>query len=165
MEFQSIRFCTQDLGMQDAYECTTIYSDNQATVDWAAACTNKGTKHLNLRENYVRKLHQNGTTKVTHIPGVINASDLFTKELKDAAHFHRCRDSMMVSRANFDRRGHLMPSHRQKHDDLPYYTIRSPKTLEASRSPQLCRLSAAACASVLTRTTGKKVSYQQGPLA
>jgi hypothetical protein len=157
-DLQSIRFRAQDLGMQDAYERTTIYNDNQAAVDWAAACTNKGTKHLNLRENYVRELHQNGTTKVTHIPGVINASDLFTKELKDAAHFRRCRDSMMVSRANFDRCGHVMPSHRQKHDDLPYYTIRSPKTLEASRPPQPRRISAAARASV-SRTSGKKVSY------
>jgi hypothetical protein len=92
--------------MKDAYERTTVYNDNQAAVDWAAACTNKGTKHLNLRENYVRELHQNGTMKVTHIPGIINASDLFTKELKDAAHFRRCRDSMMVSKANFDRCGH-----------------------------------------------------------
>jgi hypothetical protein len=65
----------------------TIYHDNQAAVDWAASCTNKGTKHINLCENYVRKRHQRGITKVTHIPGVINATDLFTKELKDAAHF------------------------------------------------------------------------------
>ena len=76
--------------MQDAFERTTLYNDNQAAVDWAPACTNKGTKHIDLRENYVRENHQGGTTKVTHISGKINTSDLFTKELKDAAHFCAC---------------------------------------------------------------------------
>ena len=132
-DLQSLRFRAQDLDMQDAYERTTIYNDNKACVDWARTCTNKGTKHLNLRENYVRELHQNGTIKITHIPGVINASDLFTKELKDAAHFRRCRDSFMVSKNNFDRCGHVMPSHHQRKEDLPYFSIRSPTTLENSR--------------------------------
>jgi hypothetical protein len=154
-ELQSIRYRAQDLKMSDAFERTTIYNDNQAAVDWAASCTNKGTKHINLRENYVRELHQNGTTKVTHIPGIINASDLFTKELKDAAHFRRCRDSFMVSKNNFERCGHVMPSHRQNKTDLPYYSIRSPVTLEKSRPPQPRRITPRAC-----RTSvefGKKV--------
>jgi hypothetical protein len=48
------------------------------------ACTNKDTKHVNICKNYIWELHQNNTIKVTHIPGVINASDLFTKELHNA---------------------------------------------------------------------------------
>jgi hypothetical protein len=135
-ELDSIINCTQDLDMADAYERITIYNDNQAAVDWAASCTNKGTKHINLRENYVRERHQHGITKVTHIPGVINASDLFTKELKDAAHFRRCRDSFMVSKAVFDRRGCIVPSHHQPKDDLPFNSVQSKTTLEASRPPQ-----------------------------
>ena len=118
--------------MADAFDRTTVYNDNRAAVDWAASCTNKGTKHLNLRENYVRELHQNNTVKITHIPGVINASDLFTKELRDAAHFRRCRDVIMVSRSNFDRWSHVTPSHMQSKLDLPYYSIRSPETLDIS---------------------------------
>jgi hypothetical protein len=86
-ELDSIINRAQDLDMQDAYECITFYNDNQAAVDWAALCTNKGAKHINLCENYIRERHQSGVTRVTHIPGIINASDLFTKELKDAAHF------------------------------------------------------------------------------
>ena len=129
-ELQSLRHRAQDLGMADAYERTTVYNDNKAAVDWADSCTNKGTKHINLREDYVRELHQNHTAKVTHIPGVINASDLFTKELKDAAHFRRCRDTMMVSKINFDRWCHVTPSHMQHKTDLPYYSIRLPTTLE-----------------------------------
>ena len=80
-DLQSIHHRAQDLGMADAYEQTTVYNDNQAAVDWADSCTNKGTKHINLCENYVRKLHQNSKMKITNIPGIINASDLFTKEL------------------------------------------------------------------------------------
>ena len=88
---------------------------------------------MNLKENYVREAHQLGLAEVKHIPGVINASDLFTKELKDAAHFRRCRDSMMVSRINFEKYGHVMPSHRQNKEDLPYYNVRSPQPLENYR--------------------------------
>jgi hypothetical protein len=143
-ELDSIIHRARDLDMPDASQRITIYNDNKAAVDWAAACTNKGTKHLNLRENYVRERHQSGVTKVTHIPGVLNSSDLFTKELKDAAHFRRCRDSFMVSKAVFDRYGCIMPSHHISKDDLPFYSIRSKTTLEASRPHASRRPSAGA---------------------
>jgi hypothetical protein len=110
----------------------TIYNDNQAAVDWAASCINKGTKHINLRENYVCKRHQRGITKVTHIPGVINASDLFTKEMKDAAHFRPYRDSFMVSKSVFN--CHVI-------NPKTFYlfsSVQSKTTLEASRPPQPC---------------------------
>ena len=160
-ELQSLRHRAQDLNMQDAFERTTVYNDNKAAVDWANSCTNKGTKHINLRENYVRELHQNGTMKVTHIPGVINASDLFTKELKDTAHFRCCRDSFMVSKTNFDASGHVLPSHQQDKENLPYFTVRSPKT---RRFPvQARRTSAAPFQFQSKRAPGrqsKKVSHR-----
>jgi hypothetical protein len=62
----------------------------------------------------------------------------------------------MVSKNNFERCGHVMPSHRQNKADLPYFTIRSPMTLEASRTPEPRRKYAAACRA---STVGKKVSY------
>lgn len=135
-ELDSIINRAQDLDMADAYKCITIYNDNQAAVDWAALCTNKGTKHINLRKNYVRERHQRGITKVTHTPGDINVSDLFTKELKDAAHFRQCRDSFMVSKAVFNHHGCIVPSDHQSKDDLPFYSVQSKTTLEASRPPQ-----------------------------
>jgi hypothetical protein len=76
-------------------------------------------------QNYVRERHQCGITKVTHIPGVINASALFTKELKDAAHFRQCRDTFMVSKAVFDHHGCIVPSHHQTKEDLPFYSLQS----------------------------------------
>jgi hypothetical protein len=93
----------------DAHNTITIYNDNKAAVNWAATFTSKGTKHLNLRENCVREAHHANIVRVTHLPGVINASDLFTKELKDAAHFRRCCDSMIVSRSNFLAHQHCVP--------------------------------------------------------
>ena len=112
--------------MLDADHPITIYNDNQACIDWSASVTTKGTKHLNLRENYVRESQHMGITKITHIPGVINASDIFTKELKDTAHFRRCRDTMMVSKTIFDHYGHVLPSHLHGKTDLPFSNLRSP---------------------------------------
>jgi hypothetical protein len=89
--------------MADAACPVMIYNDNQACVDWFTSVNNKGTKHLNLRENHVRGAHQLGIAKITYIPCVINASDFFTKELKETAHFRCCRDAIMVSKAIFDR--------------------------------------------------------------
>ena len=132
-ELEHIRHRAVDLSLPEAQDRITVYNDNDACVQWSASVTNKGTKHMNLKENYVREAHQLGLAEVKHIPGVINASDLFTKELKDAAHFRRCRDSMMVSRINFEKYGHVMPSHRQNKEDLPYYNVRSPQPLENYR--------------------------------
>jgi hypothetical protein len=100
-------------------------------------------------------------TKVTHIPGVINSSDLFTKELKDAAHFRRCRDSFMVSKSVFDRHGCIMPSHHITKNDLPYYSIRSKTTLEASRPAEPRRPSAGARLAPPTRAKRSPLSVQR----
>ena len=54
--------------MTDAAAPVTIYNDNQACVDWSAAVTNNGTKHLNLHENYVWEKRHLGIAKITHIP-------------------------------------------------------------------------------------------------
>jgi hypothetical protein len=133
-ELEHIRHRASDLGIPDVQDTIPVYNDNAACVQWSASVTNKGTKHMNLKENYVREAHQLGLAEVRHIPGIINASDLFTKELRDAAHFRRCRDTMMVSRINFEKYGHVIPAHHQRKGDLPYYDIRSPLTLDSYRT-------------------------------
>jgi hypothetical protein len=52
-------------------------------------------KHRNLKENYVCKVHHLGLAKISHFLGVINVSNIFTKELKDSAHLDQCCDDMM----------------------------------------------------------------------
>ncbi|KAL7544836.1 hypothetical protein ACHAWF_010360 [Thalassiosira exigua] len=99
-----------DLGMPDAATTTSVYNDNHGSVDWYKNVTNKGIKHFNLMENKKQEDHASGDAVVTHILGEINSSDIFKKEMKDAAHFHRLRVSFVVSRANFFRLSHNVPS-------------------------------------------------------
>ena len=119
-----VKHCATDLGMLDASDTTSVYNDNQACVNWSASCTTKGVKHLNLKENKIRETHADAIARILHIPGQINSSDIFTKEIKDVAHYRRLRDSFMVSKADFDKYGHNVPSH-QAGTTLPYYTIRA----------------------------------------
>ena len=121
----SVKKRAADLDMADAQLTTPIYNDNQACVQWSHSLTTKGVKHINLKENMVREAHQAKRVNVAHIPGVINSSDIFTKEIKDAAHFRRLRDSMMVSLSNFHKHGHNVPEHWSDKTSLPYYSIRS----------------------------------------
>eukprot|EP00804_Cyclotella_cryptica_P002399 CCRYP_004096-RA/>CCRYP_004096-RA protein AED:0.22 eAED:0.22 QI:0/0/0/1/0/0/3/0/917 len=132
-ELEHIRHRASDLNIPDANDKIPVYNDNAACVQWSASVTNKGTKHMNLRENYIRKAHHLGLAEVRHIPGVINTSNIFTKELRDAAHFRRCRDTMMVSKINFEKYGHAIPPHHQQKVDLPDYPVRSPSPLDSYR--------------------------------
>ena len=54
-DLESVKLRASDLGLTPNTSCTTVYNDNRAAVDWAASCTTKGVKHLNLRENQVRE--------------------------------------------------------------------------------------------------------------
>ena len=81
-ELESIKHRAVDLGMIGGSKCTQVYNDNQACVQWSASVTSKGIKHCNLCENMVLQLHQENSIHVTHIPGVINPSNIFTKEMR-----------------------------------------------------------------------------------
>ena len=106
--------------LSDTTTPTIIYNDNQACVDWSSTVTTKGIKHVNLHENRVREAQVAGHIRVQHIPGLINSADIFTKELKDSAHFRRLRDSFMVSKSNFKQLHHNVPSHMAPHTNLPH---------------------------------------------
>ena len=59
----------------------------------------------------VRECHQSKDVDVKHIPGIINPSDIFAKEMKDNTHFRHIGDSMMVSLQDFQKCIHNVPSH------------------------------------------------------
>ena len=42
-----------------------------------------------------------GVLDVRHVPGKLNPADIFTKEMKDGAHFRRLRDAFMSSLSSF----------------------------------------------------------------
>ena len=83
----------------------------------------------------VRECHQSKNVDVVHTPGIINPSDIFTKEMKDNTHFRNLRDSMMVSLQAFLKYNHNVPTHIiSANNILPYYYIMSkhrvPESLE-----------------------------------
>jgi hypothetical protein len=85
---QSIRHILQDLGQPDGFKPTPLWNDNRGCVDWAKGCTvSRKLRHINMRDLSVRLAHQLGHIDVRHIAGKRNIADLFTKEMKDVAHF------------------------------------------------------------------------------
>ena len=131
------------LDMSIGNDYTQVYNDNEACVQWSHTSTSKGIKHVNLRENYVRELRLNKRVNVTHIPGVINPADIFTKEMKDGAHFCRLRDCMMCSKASYLKYHSNVPSEVVTAEKmLPYYSIRSqtnPSPVSQTVMLQHCR--------------------------
>ena len=130
VELMGVKHRASDLGMLDASKIICIFNDNEGCVNWSAAVTGKCIKHLNLRETKVREIQADGEAVVLHIPGIINPSNLFTKEIKDAAHHRRLRDTMMVSLANFMTHGHVMSVAFAGPKSLPYYNV-----ISAAASP------------------------------
>jgi hypothetical protein len=54
-----------------------------------------------MRENLVQENVANQFVAIKHIGGKINLADLFTKEMKDTAHFVELRDLMIRPRSSF----------------------------------------------------------------
>ena len=88
---QYLRNILDELGLTDEVMPgpTTIYNDNAACVAWSHSLSTKGLRHIQIRENAVREEVQAGRILVKHIAGILNISDLFTKEDKDVQHFLR----------------------------------------------------------------------------
>jgi hypothetical protein len=80
---------------------TTILNDNNACVNWSKRCTTKGLRHIQMKENHVRENVEKKFISVQHVGGKVNLADLFTKEMKDTAHFVELRDLMMKPRSSF----------------------------------------------------------------
>ena len=90
-----LRHIIQDLKLEKEllHENTKIFNDNMACVLWSKNTTTKGLRHLQIRENAIRETK---FITIEHICGKINPADLFTKEDKDAEHFQRLRDTIVV---------------------------------------------------------------------
>jgi hypothetical protein len=75
-----------------------IYNDNQACVNWSKKCTTKGLRHIQMKENRVRENVAANFITIRHLDGKVNIADIFTKEMKDTAHFVELRDLFMCHR-------------------------------------------------------------------
>jgi hypothetical protein len=51
-----------------------------------------------MRENLVRENVERQFVSIQHVGGKVNVADLFTKEMKDVAHFVELRDLMLHPR-------------------------------------------------------------------
>jgi hypothetical protein len=68
-------------------------------IAWAnSEAITKKLRHVNLREVAIRDSLRDGAIVLGHIPGKLNPSDLFTKEMKDATHFALLPSALMSQR-------------------------------------------------------------------
>ena len=58
-------------------------------------------KHVSLRDCAVRESVVHKELTIQHVAGKRNPADLFTKELRDGAHFRKLRNSFMTTREKF----------------------------------------------------------------
>ena len=100
-EILSLRHRCDAMNLPAAIGPTRLYNDNQGTVDWSKGTSTKGMRHINLKDSAVCDSIQAKEVDIYHIPGAINPSDIFTKEMRDAAHFRTLRDSFIMSAEKF----------------------------------------------------------------
>ena len=89
------------MNLPDADTPTGLYNDNHGTVDWSKSTTTKGMRHICLKDCAVRDSIQAKEVDLYHILGAVNPSDIFTKEMRDGAHFRMLRDLFMMSAESF----------------------------------------------------------------
>ena len=103
----------------DTTDASPLYNDNESCVRWSRNMTTKQIRHMEMRENAVREGVQDSSLKVLHVPGRINPADIFTKEMRDGAHFRRLRDSFMCPLSLFLQQS-LLEVHLSRQQDLPH---------------------------------------------
>jgi hypothetical protein len=79
-----------------------IYNDNKACVQWSKKTTSKGLRHIQMRGNRIDENIECKFVQVCHVDGKINLADIFSKEMKDTAHFVELRDLFMCHRIVLD---------------------------------------------------------------
>jgi hypothetical protein len=86
----NVRNLLTDLQVPEASLSMPLWNDNRGTVDWTKGVSvSKKLRHINIRELAVRLYQKLGYVSVQHIEGKKNVEDIFTKEIKEAAHFRR----------------------------------------------------------------------------
>jgi hypothetical protein len=76
-----------------------LWNDNHGTIDRTKGVSvSKKLRHINMRELAVRLYQKLGYISVMHIEGKKNVADIFTKEIKEAAHFRRMAFTLTTPR-------------------------------------------------------------------
>ena len=109
--------------VSDDFEATDVFNDNEACVQWSHIVTSKNIRHMELKENSIREWVQDKSLTIKFVKGKDNPADIFTKEMRDGAHFRRLRDSFMSRLHSFTMASNLA-TYRDSH--------RSSSTINAS---------------------------------
>ena len=72
-----------------------IYNDNQTIISWTHSMKTKGLRHPQMRKNAVREAMQTNFTRVKHVSGKVNLSNIITKEYKDKVHYITLQDRLV----------------------------------------------------------------------
>ncbi len=101
--------------LSDISQPTLLYNDNDACIRWSYNMTSKAARHIELQENLVWEWVQNKTINIQHVSGKINPADIFTKEMRDGAHFRHLQDSFMSRLSDFINDSLLAIHHTNQH--------------------------------------------------
>ena len=73
-----------------------LYCDNKGSVTWIhSEAVSRNMRQFNICQCALRESVKHKEIVPVHIPGAINFSDLFTKEMHDKGHFIHLRGSLM----------------------------------------------------------------------
>jgi hypothetical protein len=64
-----------------------IFNDNESCIKWPHSMTTKQICHMEMHKNAVCKSVQKDLLKVVHVSGHLNLAEIFTKEMRNGAHF------------------------------------------------------------------------------
>ena len=109
---ESVRSSGFDIS--DTLTPSPLYNDNAACIQWSHNMTTKKIRHMELRENSVREWVADKTLNILHVSGRVNPADIFTKEMRDGAHFRRLRDSFMCRLSDFIQQSILVIHHQSQ---------------------------------------------------
>jgi hypothetical protein len=113
--------------------------------------TTKQIRHMEMRENAVREWVQDSYMKILHVPGRTNPANIFTKEMRDGAHFWHLRDSFMCPLADFLQQS-LFDVHLSRQQAEPHLRQVLPSTASLCAFTSKGSLLSALCSSPLSRT-------------
>jgi hypothetical protein len=83
----AVRHSHNGRNIVDTAEASPLYNDNKLWIKWSHNMTTKQIRHMKMWENAVCEWFHYAFLKVFHVSGWINPADIFTKEMRDGAHF------------------------------------------------------------------------------
>jgi hypothetical protein len=108
---------TSGHNINDTQVASPIYNDNKSCIKWSHNMMTKQTHHMEMHKNAVNEWVQDDLLKVVHVSGRLNPADIFTKEMRDGAHFRCLRDSFMCGLSDFLQQSLIEIHHSRQHDE------------------------------------------------